>query len=183
MGAILHALKKELPGPETDIIPNIEVPHKQTSSSSHDDIHIEGIGHLLTHIANCCKPVPGDAIIGYVTQSQGVNIHRKDCNNILENSTLKHERIINVSWGEKTNERYTLDLIIEAYDRHGLVRDITQLFTTEHVALLGLNCTLNKKERTAYVHAAIQVPHLELLSRLVGKIQQIPDVLSVKRNS
>ena len=78
----------------------------------------------MSTIASCCKPVPGDAIVGFITQGRGVSIHRSDCSNAIQLEETDHERMIEVSWEEEASDTYAVDVSIEAYDRSGLLRDI-----------------------------------------------------------
>ncbi len=145
------------------------------------DIDIEGVGNLLTHMAHCCKPIPGDEVMGYVTQGRGVSIHRQDCSNLLHISDRQKNRLIQVSWGSKTKEKYPVDLVIHAYDRSGLIRDITQLLMNEQLSILALTCSLNKKDHTAQINLSVEVHGLSPLSRILARINQVPNVTEVKR--
>lgn len=153
----------------------------KTSPAVAAEINVEGIGNLLMHIALCCKPVPKDAIIGYVTQISGVSIHRQDCPNILHISAKKHERLINVNWGEQTKEKYPVDLAVDAYDRPGLVRDITNLLASENISIVGLNCVTNKKDHTAHITLTIEIHSLNPLSKILTHIHQLQNIIEVRR--
>src|SRR5690625_7922264 len=89
-------------------------------------IHIEGDVNLLTHIAGCCKPVPGDAVVGYITQGRGVSVHRDDCSKLLPLQQAEPERVVAVSWGDgRSGRAYPGGVLTEAYDLHAVVRGIT----------------------------------------------------------
>lgn len=145
------------------------------------EIDVSGVGNLFTHTALCCKPIPGDPIIGYITQGHGVSIHRQDCSNILHLSEQHREKLIETSWGVKTAEKYSADLSILAYDRQELIRDVTQLLVNERISILGLNCIMNKKEHTVQIQLSIEIQGLNPLSRILARIQQIPNVIEAKR--
>jgi (p)ppGpp synthase/HD superfamily hydrolase len=87
-------------------------------------VQVQGVGNLLTNMAGCCKPVPGDAITGFITQGRGVSIHRADCRRLVQLASSIPERVIDVDWGAP-DERFEVDIAIEAYDRQGLLRDVT----------------------------------------------------------
>ena len=148
-----------------------------------DDVQIEGVGNLLTHIARCCQPVPGDEIIGYITTGRGISIHQPECPNILHADAGQRERFIEVSWGNNVSEGYKVNIVIHAYDRNGLLRDLTQLLTTEKANVFSLSTNINKDENTAVVYLTLEVNGLEALSRLLDKIKQIQNIIDVKRQS
>jgi GTP pyrophosphokinase len=146
-----------------------------------DDVYIEGVGNLLTHMAKCCKPLPGDQIIGYITLGRGISIHRQDCANILHATEKQQTRFIEVSWGTKAVNDYKVDVIIDAYDRQGLLRDITQLLTFEKANVFSLATNINKEENTASVSVTVSVSGLDALTRLLDKLKQIANVIDAKR--
>jgi len=153
-------------------------PTKQLAA---DAITIEGVGNLLTQTARCCKPLPGDPIIGYITQGRGVTIHRQDCPNILHINEKKQERLIQVEWGGVQQKTYPVDIFIQAYDRPGLLRDITTLLAAERVRVLALQTATNTLENTANSTVTLEIPDLTQLSRVIEKLSQLPNVIEVKR--
>jgi GTP pyrophosphokinase len=142
---------------------------------------IEGVGNLLTRLGRCCKPVPGDDIIGYITLGQGVTIHRQDCQNIVSADNNHQDRLIEVSWGCEATTNYPVDLIIIAYNRQGLVRDITQLLTQDNIDVLALHTSLDKAENVGQVQLTIETPSLSMLSKVLARINQLPNIIEVKR--
>ena len=112
-------------------------------------VQVQGAGNLLTHMAGCCKPLPGDSITGFITQGRGVSIHRSDCARLLRLQETSPERIIEVEWGLSPQDNYEVDVAIEAYDRQGLLRDITGLFANARINVLAINTQTNKKRNTA----------------------------------
>ena len=147
------------------------------------DIEVQGVGKLLTHTANCCKPVPGDTIVGYVTRTRGVTIHRNDCGNIDYARQRNAERLIEVNWGTKQQTAYPVDLQITAYDKQGLIKDISQLITNYNNPLLGLNYQTNANDDTATISATIQIASLDALGQLVTRLAQLPNVIEVRRSN
>lgn len=147
------------------------------------DIDIQGVGNLMTHMAKCCKPLPGDPIIGYITQGQGISIHHKDCANVLYALENNNDRLIDVNWGTKLTQNYPADLLVKAYDRYDLIHDITALLSNEKSNLLALNTHVNKDEQLRYVALSVEIENMSALSRLIDKMQQIPNVIEVKRVS
>jgi GTP pyrophosphokinase len=154
---------------------------RKKSSKAKSDLHIVGVGHLLTQIARCCKPLPGEDIVGYITQGKGVTIHRTNCLNMLHISEDSKKRLIEVDWGDKENNIYPVDLYIEAYDRHGLLRDITNYFANEKINVLGIQSNTEKYSHEAHVHVTVEISGLETLQRILDKLKQIPNVLGAWR--
>lgn len=169
-------------GRKNTILLKNKVESKKTEYAT-GDVHIEGVGNLLTHIARCCQPVPGDDIIGYITTGRGISIHQKTCANILHANESQQNRLIEVTWGGNVSEGYKVDIIIHAYDRSGLLRDVTQLLTTEKANVYALSTNINKEENTAVIYLTLEVDGLEALSRLLDKLKQIQNITDVKRQA
>lgn len=146
------------------------------------DIKVLGIGDLLTHIANCCHPVPDESIKGYVTRGRGVTVHRSDCPHLLNLAKREPARVIATSWGNG-RDVYPVEIEVEAYDREGLLRDITSVLANDAVNLLGMNSLSNKAKHTAKVNITLEVSGLEELSRILNRISQVPNVQKVKRKA
>ena len=145
------------------------------------DLTIEGVGNLLTHMARCCQPVPGDQVIGYITLGRGVSVHRQDCSNIIHSGAKQRQRFLQVSWGSATRDHYLVDVIIKAFDRAGLLRDITSLLANEKAHVYSLQTQTDKQENTSFITLSIEIDGLNSLSRLLSKLGQIPNVLEARR--
>jgi GTP pyrophosphokinase len=161
----------------------LQVARPSSAQKSPGQIRVQGVGNLLTHMAGCCKPVPGDAITGFITQGRGVSIHRSDCARLIQLQEKARERIIAVDWGESPRDNYEVDVAIEAYDRQGLLRDITALFANARLNVLSINTATNKKQHTATMRLTVEVPDLGALSRLLERIDRLSNVISVARVS
>ncbi|MBM9484535.1 GTP diphosphokinase [Pseudomonas sp. ICBG1301] len=146
------------------------------------DIQIQGVGNLMTQMAGCCQPLPGDAIVGYITQGRGVSIHRQDCASVLQLGGREPERIIQVSWGPVPVLTYPVDIVIRAYDRSGLLRDVSQVLLNERINVLAVNTRSNKEDNTALMSLTIEIPGLDALGRLLGRISQLPNIIETRRN-
>jgi len=146
------------------------------------DIKIQGIDNLLTNIANCCKPVPGEPIVGYITQGRGISIHRSNCHNIVQALKNKPEKILNVSWSGTTQATYPIDIIITAYDRPGLMRDISSITANENLTISDLSLNIDKKEGVVLVKVTTEVANLDLLTAILAKIRTITGVLAARRS-
>jgi len=140
-------------------------------------IRVLGMGDLVTNLARCCHPVPGDKIIGYVTRSRGVTIHRQDCYNVLHED--EKERLVAVGW-EPTDSLYPVKVRVEAWDRVGLVRDITTLIAEEKVNIAGMNST-HHDDHTVSELFDLETTGLVQLSRLLKKIEGVKGVTSISR--
>jgi len=154
---------------------------KSQHNADKSDVHIQGVGKLLTSMAKCCSPIPGDDVLGFITQGRGVSIHRQDCINMVQLQVDEPERVVEVSWGEDSGNLYPVNIQIEAYDRTGLLRDITNLLANEKVNLLSLNTISTKESNTALIRFSIEVGELDILSKLLHRINQLPKVLNVYR--
>jgi GTP pyrophosphokinase len=148
---------------------------------SGSDLRIEGVGNLLTHMARCCQPVPGDQVVGYITLGRGVSVHRQDCPNILHASERQRQRFMEVTWGSATREHYIVDILIKAFDRPGLLRDITSLLSNERAHVYALQTQTNKQENMTNLTLTVEIDGLNSLSRLLSKLGQVPNVLEARR--
>jgi guanosine-3',5'-bis(diphosphate) 3'-pyrophosphohydrolase len=140
-------------------------------------ITVRGVGDLLTHMAQCCHPVPGDRIIGYVTRSRGVSVHRQDCYNVVNEDET--ERLVPVAWGE-TGTLYPVKIQVQALDRVGLMRDITTLVADEKINIASVNLT-NNTDQTISIYFSLETANLLQLSRLLAKIEGVRGVISAAR--
>jgi GTP pyrophosphokinase len=145
------------------------------------DLRIEGVGNLLTHMARCCQPVPGDQVIGYITLGRGVSVHCQDCPNIIHAGDKQRQRFLAVTWGDVTRENYVVDLVIKAFDRPGLLRDVTSLLSNEKAHVYALQTQTNQQDNTTYITLTVEVNGIHGLSRLLSQFGQIPNVLEARR--
>ncbi len=154
---------------------------KPANSSGRDDIRIKGVGRLLTTMAKCCQPVPGDPITGYITVGRGVSIHRQDCMNLLQLEDLEPNRIIEVSWGYEADAAYGVSIEIQAYDREGLLRDITIVLANEKVNVTGVNSYSDPQDNIATITIAMEVSSLATLGQVLAKVKQLPNIIDARR--
>ncbi len=151
-------------------------------SADKSGISILGVGNLLTNMASCCQPVPGDLIQGYITQGRGVSIHRTDCSNLLGLQTNDPVRVVPVEWADKGERTFPVDLSITAYDRSGLLRDLMNVFANEHSNVISANTKTDRQNSIAEFFFTVEVSRLEGLGRLMDKINQVANVINVQRN-
>ncbi len=164
--------------------PESEMPlaRRETASGrSGGAVQIEGVGQLLTQIAQCCRPVPPEPIAGFITRGRGVSIHREDCGNLAHLASRHPERLIDVSWGGTRNRRFTVALEIEAYDRNGLIRDISQVLANDKVNVLSMNTRTDKDAGVAYMQLDVDINDLEQLSRILDRIGRLQTVIAARR--
>jgi GTP pyrophosphokinase len=132
---------------------------------------------MLTSLAQCCNPVPGDEIIGFVTRSRGVSIHRKDCVNIINED--EKERLIEVDWGQ-VGLTYPVSVIVDAWNRVGLARDITVVVAAEKVNIANMNVS-EKPDQQATISITIDIEDLGQLTRVLSRIEGVRGVINVAR--
>ena len=141
-------------------------------------IQIRGVGNLLPHLARCCSPIPGDEIIGYITRTRGIAVHRKSCRNIIKGD--EPDRLVNVDWGT-TRNLYPVRLCIEAWDRVGLLRDITALVSGDQVNIASMVTQEDSQEGTATIFLTLFTQGIDQLSRLFVILEGVPGVINVTR--
>jgi GTP pyrophosphokinase len=169
--------QNEIKQPQQEL-PLLKTP---TVTRKQDDISIQGVGHLLTQIAPCCKPVPGDDIAGYVTLGRGVSVHRQDCDNLMNHEMTEPQRILAVSWGGKVSQMYPVDIDISAYDRTGLLRDVSLVLADSGVNVVAVNTKSEQKDHLAQMQITVEIDSLSKLGRVLNKLNQLPNVLTVRR--
>ncbi len=174
---IVDYLRKE----EKDSADMLPPPYSELGAgyrSSSDQVTIQGTGGLLTRLAPCCNPVKGEPIIGYTTRGRGITIHRQDCRNALQ--IREKERLIQVSWGGVVERTYPVPIRIQAYDRDGLLRDVSTLVADEKVSIGRVEIPAAEKN-IANMLLILQVTDLAQLTRILNRIEQLPNVLDVRR--
>ena len=142
-------------------------------------ILIVGVDKLLTQLARCCKPAPPDEIQGFVTRGKGVSIHRSDCSNFANLAALHPERVIETDWGTQTTGVFATDIVVDAHDRQGLLRDISEIFTREKLNVVGVNT--QSKAGKAHMSFTVEVGNLQQLQRTLSLIHDVEGVVGVRR--
>lgn len=152
----------------------------QAKANASDGIEMLGSrGGMLINLARCCNPVVGDAIIGYITRGNGVTVHRIDCKNVI--NTKEPERFINVSWGRVAEKTYPVPVIINAYDREGLMRDIGGVVANENINIGNVN--ISTKNGVATFLLTLDIADVTQLARVLDKIEQLPNVMEARRRT
>ena len=156
-------------GEEIEVLP----PRKISPVS----INVLGVGDLLTRLANCCHPLPGDKIIGYITQGRGITVHRRDCPNIIHEK--EKERLVKVEWGDVA-QVYPVMIQVDAWDRVGLIRDISVIIAEEGVNLSEASMG-NHRDDSVTLYFTLEVKSAAQLSKIMSRIYSVWNVVSVTR--
>ncbi len=144
-------------------------------------ISVQGIDNVLTSIAQCCNPVPGDEIIGFISHSKGVTIHRRDCRNIEQLKPQQQMRLVEVNWGRQES-KMAVPIVVHAYDRQGLLSDVTRILDHAKINILDARFHSND-DLSATLELVIQVINTAQLSQILGAISQLPNIYDVRRKS
>jgi len=159
--------------------PAVQVP--RAPKRDKDAVVIEGVGNLLTTLARCCQPLPGDAIAGYITRGRGVSIHRADCASLARLRARDPGRAIEVEWGGARAQAYEVDLLVRGYDRKWLHKDVTNVIAAANVHLLAVNTRVDDASGLATMNFAVRVTDFEQLSMLLGRLSGVPNVIEARR--
>jgi GTP pyrophosphokinase len=166
---------------ETAPEPKPSAPSRARAGRS--DVVVEGVEDLMTQMATCCRPVPHDKLVGYITRGRGVVVHRRNCRNILNLPNDERERLLDVSWAEQPADAgYPVDLVVVAADRKGLLRDVSSVLADEDANVLGTNTQSDPTSDVASMRFTIEVATAAQLDKLISKLRQLPDVLDVRRS-
>ena len=156
------------------------------AKGSRGSVLVVGMDSLLTQLAKCCKPAPPDVILGFVAKGKGVSIHRSDCSNFRNMASGSPDRVIEVEWGSAKapdGAVYPVDVAVEAADRQGLLRDISEVFAKEKMNLIGVQTQSVKDNRggTAWMTFTVEVPQSGRLQQVLGIVSNVPGVRSARR--
>ena len=145
------------------------------------EITVRGVGNLLTQMATCCNPEVNDPIIGFITKGKGVLIHQRDCINILNTGPLEASRLIEVSWGSETLPKILAVLQVIAYDRYGLIRDVSAVVTAQNVDITSMQTQSDKTEQMVEMTLEVELQDFDQLIVVMDQIKQLPNVIDVIR--
>ncbi len=173
IGHIINLLSDVETTPADEVLVKPGVPVRDLSGNA---VSVLGLKNILTTYAKCCKPVPGDDIIGYITRGRGATIHRQDCPNMLR--IKDRDRLVRVSWGEP-QLTFPVEIQIKAYDRQGLMGDISNLLTDESINVNDIKITIN--HNLAYLDLVVEISDIAQLARVLTKIENLPNVMEAHR--
>jgi GTP pyrophosphokinase len=144
-------------------------------------VEIEGVGDLPTTLARCCAPLRPQPIGGYVALGRGVTVHRNDCASFVRMATLRPERVLKVDWAGDNGEALAVQLAVSAYDRRGLLRDLTDVLALERLSIDAVTSRTDHDTGIAYFSLAVAVKDLEQLARVLRRLAAVPNVLEARR--
>ncbi|MFN8917457.1 MAG: RelA/SpoT family protein [Burkholderiales bacterium] len=170
--ALFNDIPLELPEPVLQ--------RKPKAGDSQSGVMVVGVSNLMTQLARCCKPAPPDAISGFVTRGKGISIHRADCKSFLTLAEKHPERVIDTSWGHTSSDAvYAVDVLIQAQDRHALLRDISDVFAREKINVVGVKTQSSKGE--ARMQFTAEVKDAGTLAKALQSIREVTGVLDARR--
>ncbi len=159
--------------------PTLAVASRSASSAR---LEVAGVSGLLTSLANCCCPLPGDEIVGFISRGKGAIIHRTDCQNIGRYRERERERLVNVSWVSMDQQHYLAPVIITADDRPGLIRDIATVVSEAGVNMTSVSSHVDSSKGTALINATLEIDTLEQMQRLFARIEKVRGINSIERD-
>ncbi len=145
-------------------------------------LQVAGVSGLLTSLANCCNPLPGDEIVGFISRGKGAIVHRADCRNIGRYRERERERLVSVNWMAMNQQRYLAPVLITARDRSGLIRDIATVVSEVGVNMTSVSTNLSTSKQTALISATLEIESLDQLQRVFTKLEKVRDVRHVERD-
>jgi guanosine-3',5'-bis(diphosphate) 3'-pyrophosphohydrolase len=145
-------------------------------------LQVAGVSGLLTRLANCCCPLPGDEIVGFISRGKGAIVHRADCKNIDRYRERERERLINVSWTSMGQQHYLAPIIITARDRSGLIRDIAAVVSEAGVNMTAVNSNVSVGKQVVFINATLEIDSLDQMQRLFARIEKVRNVQHVERD-
>ncbi|MFD2178688.1 GTP diphosphokinase [Veronia pacifica] len=153
-----------------------------TQTKTHRDaVVVEGVDNLMTHLARCCSPLPGDEICGYVTQGRGISVHRASCEQLIELSHHAPERIIDTVWGSGFVGNYNIGVRVLATERNGLLKDLTSTLSNEKVKVAGMHSRVDYRKQMSIMDFDLELSDLDTLGRVINRLEQVKDVIEAKR--
>ncbi|NNM59647.1 MAG: bifunctional (p)ppGpp synthetase/guanosine-3',5'-bis(diphosphate) 3'-pyrophosphohydrolase [Legionellales bacterium] len=159
--------------------PVVAKPLPMSETISTGTAAVQGVSGIMTMTAKCCKPVPGDSVIGYITRGRGITIHRIDCKNLIQ--LPNRDRLIEVDWQQQKKENYPVDILLKAHDHTDLLKDISGLLSTEKIRMLKLNTV--PAQQNVLIYFSIEISDHALLQRIMDKLTHLPGVMLVQRVS
>ena len=178
-GQIARVLQEAAQPPEmTQSAPPVTA---RPATLDHTALSIEGIGNLLTTLARCCQPLPGDAVRGFITRGRGVSVHRTDCGSLARLARRDPDRVIEVSWGSAASQAYEVDVEIRGYDRKGLQKDVTSVISNAATHIIASSSRMFARTGEVEMRFTLRVRDFEQLSTLLGKLHALPNVVEARR--
>ncbi len=175
-----HAIVAKLLAAESTDDDNLKVGGEAPRELAGQGIQVLGVGGLLTRLSRCCDPVPGEKIIGYITRGRGVTVHRSNCPNV--HSSVEADRLIGVEWGNTRRQVFPISIRIEAWDRPGLLRDVSAVVAEEHINMSSADVG-TRPDSTAIIRATLDVSSIAQLGRMMSRLEGVRGVLNISRDT
>jgi guanosine-3',5'-bis(diphosphate) 3'-pyrophosphohydrolase len=162
-----------------DDVDEVELPQVAPPPPQAGGVRVRGVGDLMVRFSKCCHPIPGDPIMGFITRGRGVTVHLATCPTVVNERAV--ERLIDVEWETQTQQTYPIAILIEAYDRTGLLSEISNVVAEDKINIVAASVNVHKDHR-ATVQITLEVSSVSQLSRVMAHLEQLKDVYSVQRN-
>jgi GTP pyrophosphokinase len=166
---------------DTERDPFRKIRKETRTPESRDEVSVHGVGNLMTQFGRCCNPVPGDEIIGFITVNSGITIHKRGCSNILSLPEEKRQRLIEVEWGGSNASVYPVEISMSAYQRTGLMQDISTILANLKINLLNVDSKTNRDDQMVYTRLTMEIHSVDELVVIMDKLAQLPNVQDVRR--
>ncbi len=187
VGQVVHAVErhkiKDVELTIDDLVSKPPKRRRKEPGKEGDDVSIEGVGNLMTNMARCCQPIPGDQVSGYITRGRGVSIHREDCPNVLRWKREENPRLLQVRWRKRADGGYRVKLLIKAYNRRELIKDISSMLATSEVTVTDIHSRVEQQTEEVNIHLQVEVKDYQQLSDLLNRLNTIPNVYEARRIS
>jgi GTP pyrophosphokinase len=182
---VLHAVErnkvKDIELTAEDLVTRPPKRRRAREMEQGGDVTIEGVGNLMTTMARCCQPVPGDPVRGYITRGRGVTIHREDCPNVLRWLREDNPRLLQVNWRTQADAGYRVNLLLGAYNRRELIKDISSMMAACDVSVTDINSHLDEVTEEVNIRLQVAVKDYQQLSDLLSRLGSIPNVFEARR--
>ncbi|MES2770950.1 MAG: bifunctional (p)ppGpp synthetase/guanosine-3',5'-bis(diphosphate) 3'-pyrophosphohydrolase [Pseudomonadota bacterium] len=169
----------EAPVEERRVANLVQHRKRRASDVAEKGILIVGVDKILTQLAGCCKPAPPDRVLGFVTRGKGVSVHRADCRNFANMATMQPERVIDTKWGGQSNSVFAVDIVVDAHDRQGLLRDISEVFARAKINVIAVNT--QSKQGDARMSFTAEVGNLEQVKSVLSLLHEVVGVVGARR--
>jgi GTP pyrophosphokinase len=178
-GQVARLLQESQQPPEP--VPSVPLPAARPTVFDHSAITIEGVGNLLTVLAKCCQPLPGDPVRGFITRTKGVSVHRANCASLARLVRRDPDRVIEVSWGQANAQAYEVTIQLNGYDRKGLQKDVVGVISNANINILASNSRLFPRTGEVEMRYTLRVRDFEQLSTLLDRLAALPNVVEARR--
>jgi GTP pyrophosphokinase len=176
-GQVSRVIQEAMEPPEPEAVPVTARP----TVFDHGAISIEGVGNLLTVLARCCQPLPGDPVRGFITRTRGVSVHRANCASLARLARRDPDRVIEVSWGQAAAQAYEVNVQLNGYDRKGLQKDVVGVISNANIGIIASSSRLFARTGEVEMRYTLRVRDFEQLSALLDRLAALPNVVEARR--